>query len=618
MELSRETSVAIAAGLVVLVVPPFLFPYPPFHDLIAFIGMQSYPPKMSYGPTHYYAFQLTYFLHHLISRVSTDLGIGTQGQGRLYYLIHALGYFAVIVGLLNRFVRNPQFKAIAILGGALAFTDGMFAIGGPLPFSLAGVLIMLSVLLISEARETGRPPSRAALVGLALLAMLSHPFAAPFLLMAYVVNFALSPRQRVTSAVVFALVVLYAGLIGRDSPESVSTAQLWQMFDPNLPHIWYNLVHALTWDPHYIYLLFRDPLPVVIAYVNTIAAIKMAGALLAVVAFRRLWRNQSLRFLLLLELAFVALFATGVDAATGYIVPQWPWRIWSIANPILYSFAAIAAAELAATIPWLKLPAPGRNWTYAALAGLTVLLASVQFQLFQEGRTLQAAFQVIKNTVLQSGAHDAVVTWAGSNNISPFFLRSAPYLLFSDSDMLERKLLFVTDWHVQPRHNSHIPELNFASARPRLIMEFLPSNGTIIAAIHGIEMQRHWPVNIRFGGRIPRTGAGEPVLTTGKTGDANFVFVLAPAPGTIVFYLDAWGSPWVASPPVSIDPNRQYALDIWLGATGIKVQLDGATVWERNTPVRSLENPLYGQNPLGGTTALPKFSGMVTPADEKR
>src|SRR5882724_5785842 len=248
MKLSRETLLAIAAGILVLVIPPFLFPYPPFHDLIAFIGMQSYPPKLSHGPTHYYTFQLTYFLHHVISRVSTDLGIGTQGQGRLYYLIHALGYFAVITGLLNRFVSNPRWKAVAILGGALAFTDGMFAIGGPLPFSLAGVLIMVTVLLISEARETDRVPSMAAQLALAFLTMLSHPFSVPFLLAVFAVNFAVTPRQRVPSGVVIGFVLFYALLIARDSPESVPPGQLWQLFDPNLPHVWHNLVAALTWD----------------------------------------------------------------------------------------------------------------------------------------------------------------------------------------------------------------------------------------------------------------------------------------------------------------------------------------------------------------------------------
>ena len=55
-------------------------------------------------------------------------------------------------------------------------------------------------------------------------------------------------------------------------------------------------------------------------------------------------------------------------------------------------------------------------------------------QLLQKGRNLQAAFQAVKNTVLQSGARDAVVTWEGSTNIYPFYLRSAPFLLFSDPD----------------------------------------------------------------------------------------------------------------------------------------------------------------------------------------
>jgi hypothetical protein len=455
-------------------------------------------------------------------------------------------------------------------------------------------------------------------VGLALLAMLSHPFAAPFLLMVYAVNFALSPRQRVTSAVVFVLVALYAVLIGRDSPESVSQAQLWQLFDPNLPHIWHNLVEAVGWDSNYIRLLLGDPVPLVSAYVNAIAAVKLLGGLLGIVLFRRLWRNPSLRVLLVLNLAFLGMFVTGVDVIYGWIIAQWPWRIWSIANPLLYSFGVIAVAELVGTVEWPKLLAPNWNWAYPVLAALTVVLLAAQNQLLSKGRMVQSTLQDLKTTVIQSGAHDALVTWSGAKNINPYFLRSVPYLMFSDPDMIARNLMFVADWHTGGRHNTHIPELNFASARPRLTMEFLPSNGTIIAAIHGIGMQQHFPVKIRFGDRIPRTGAGEPVLTTGKTGDANFVFVLAPSPGSIVIYLDAWGSPWVASPPVPIDPNRLYAMDIWLGPQGIKLQLDGATVWERSTPVRSLENPLYGQNPLGGTTALPKFSGMVTPADEKR
>lgn len=486
MKLSRETLLAIAAGVLVLIVPPFLFPYPPFHDLVAFVGMQSYPPRMSYGPTHYYAFQLTYFLHHLISRLFTDFGIGTQGQARFYYLIHALGYFAVTAGLLNRFVRNPRFKAIAILAGALAFTDGMFSIGGPLPFSLAGVLIMISVLLISEAREADRAPNTAALLALAFLAMLSHPFSVPLLLVVCAANFAVTPRQRVASAVVTGFILVYALLIARDSPESVTSAQLRQLFDPNLPHAWHNLATALTWDSHYIYLLFREPLPVVTAYVNAIALVKLIGAALAVAAFRRLWREPRLRFLLLLEVVWVAGFATAVDLEMGYTVPQWPWRIWSIANPLLYSFPAIAAAELTGSFSWPKFPTLGRKGTYAALAGLAVLLFCVQYQLLEKGRNLQAAFQSVKSTVLQSGARDAVVTWADSANINPYFLRSAPYLLFSDPDMLARHLLFVTDWHVQPRHNSHIPEADFASARSRLRLAFLPSNGTIVAQVRGL------------------------------------------------------------------------------------------------------------------------------------
>jgi hypothetical protein len=612
MKLSRETALAAAAGVLVLVIPSLFFPYPPFHDMVALVGMQSYPPKMSYGPTHYYVFQFTYFLHHLISRVLTELGIGTQGQSRFYYLFQALGYFAVIVGLLNRFLSNERAKAVAILAGALAFTDGMFAIGGPLPFSLAGVLIMVSVLLIAEAREADRVPSRTALLMLAFLAMLSHPFAAPFLLLVYGVSFVATPRQRVTSLIVTGFVLFYALLIALDSPESASGGQLSKMFDFNPGHVWKALSGALTWDANYIFLLFEERMPVVSAYVHVIAAIKLIGALLAAAGFTRLWSVPRLRFLLLLEIAWVALYATATDADSGYVVAQWPWRILSIGNPLLYCFPVIAAAELATGLNWPKLSIPGRPIVYAMLAALTAILLWFQFELLRKGRDLEAAFQSVKATVLASGAHDAVVTWDSDQNIHPYYLRCAPFLLIPDRDLLARKLLFVSGWHVLARHNTHAPELDFPSARPRLSLEFLPSNGTILAVVRGLQ-QQHFPMKVRFGGRIPRVGAGEPILTTGKVGDANILYALAPTPGVIQLYLDAWGAPWVTSPPLTIDPNREYTLDVVMSGSGIKVQLDGVTVWEQGTLVRSLDNPVYGSNPVGGTTAGPTFSGTVTP-----
>ncbi|MEO8595549.1 MAG: hypothetical protein ABI759_19680 [Candidatus Solibacter sp.] len=613
MEFSRDTRLAIAASLAILVVPPFLTPFAPFHDSLAVIGLQSYPPRLSYGPTHYYVFQLTYILHHLISRLCMDIGIGAAGQSRLYYLIHALGYFAVTVGLLTRFVAHERLRAVTILLGALAFMDGMFVLGGPIPFSIAGVLLMLSVLAISEASETERLPNRALLAALALMGMLCHPFAAPFFLALYAVNFLVTRRQRALSAAIFLGVAAYSVLISRDSPESVSSGQLWQLFDPNLPHLWHNFVEATGFDANYIRLTLGDPLPLVSAYANAIAALKLLGALLSVIYFQRLWSRPRLRLLLALNLAFLAMFATGVDVQNGWILAQWPWRVWSVTNPLMYSFAIIAAVELGSTLKLPKLEIRA-NWALPAMAVLVVLLATVQYQIFAKGRMIQSTLDHLKATVAASGIHNALVSWNGAKNINPYFLRSVPYLMFSDPDMIARNLIFVADWHTGGRHNTHIPELNFPSPRPRLTMEFLPSQGTINAVIHGMELPAHYPMTVRFGARIPATGAGEPILTTGKPGDANIVFVLSPSPGQAVLYLDAWGSPWTASPPFAIDPKREYKLDVWLGGHRIKAQLDGVTVWERDTPVGSLENPVYGRNPVGGTMASATFSGTVTPA----
>ena len=122
---SAEVAIlAIAAGVLVLAVPPFLFPYLPFHDLIAFIGMHSYPPKLSHGPTHYYTFQLTYFLHHLISRVCTDLGIGAQGLG---------GLTTVLDVKIRTWPTHAASKPVAMIPNCAATRHAHFVLDGSGP-----------------------------------------------------------------------------------------------------------------------------------------------------------------------------------------------------------------------------------------------------------------------------------------------------------------------------------------------------------------------------------------------------------------------------------------------------------------------------------------------------
>jgi hypothetical protein len=126
------------ASVLALILPALFFgPMLPLVDLIAFVGMDSYPPQLSYGPFHYATFQFTYIGHYAISRLLTDLHVAAGWQVLLLYLIQVLICFTIVYRILVRVVENVWLRAFGIVLGTLAFWNGVFLWGGPLAFSIA-------------------------------------------------------------------------------------------------------------------------------------------------------------------------------------------------------------------------------------------------------------------------------------------------------------------------------------------------------------------------------------------------------------------------------------------------------------------------------------------------
>jgi hypothetical protein len=332
-----------------------------------------------------------------------------------------------MVKLLYRFVSNTWMRAIGILAGSLALLDGCFLLGGPLAFSLAGVMIALSILLILEAHAEDRRPPTGVLILLAILAMASHPFAAPLLLALYFSTYMVAPLQRRPAAAVAAVIAGYAFLISRDSPEPVPRAVLMQMADFSFGHTWSNLKDLATWDVWYIDRLFGESLRVLNGYVYFVAAVKTVGALAAVLLFRRFRKNRALRLLLALEVAFLGMYLIFAEK----VVPEWPYRILSVTHPVTFSFGVIALAEACALIRWpeslrrFAAAAWRPSMGYAALAAIGIYLSAAQVQLMARGRVLESAYRNLKFTVMNSGARDAVLTIEGLDNVQPHYLRAA-------------------------------------------------------------------------------------------------------------------------------------------------------------------------------------------------
>ena len=136
------------------------------------------------------------FLPFVLSRLCVDFGIGVAAQVSLFYLLQAFIFFGATWQILERVVRDPRIRSIAIVGGSLAFWDAMFIWGGPLAFSLSAASLALAGLLsVREARDPERK-STGFVALLTLLAIVSHPFAVVLALPLLAVRIFLLPATR--------------------------------------------------------------------------------------------------------------------------------------------------------------------------------------------------------------------------------------------------------------------------------------------------------------------------------------------------------------------------------------------------------------------------------------
>jgi hypothetical protein len=131
------------------------------------------------------------------------------------------------------------------------------------------------------------------------------------------------------------------------------------------------------------------------------------------------------------------------------------------------------------------------------------------------------------------------------------------------------------------------------------------------------------PRTVRVSVRFPanRIGLSEPLLTSGRTGAADSVYVHYLAGGRISLGFDHWGAGGPVSAPLAVDYAQAHALEVTLGdgaweqggAGLLRVRLDGRRVIESRAqfhPARAGEIVL-GENPVGLSTSVPEFSGML-------
>ena len=147
------------------------------------------------------------------------------------------------------------------------------------------------------------------------------------------------------------------------------------------------------------------------------------------------------------------------------------------------------------------------------------------------------------------------------------------------------------------------------------------------------EARGPWRLRVRF----PRAGVPsryDPLLVSGITGAANFVYVFYPAPGKIAFGHDAWGYGGSTSQTIAVDLEREHVVEIDHGGlypagadasvaaerglhNRLRVTLDGVIVLDAGdrTFAAPADTITVGENRLGGSSTAAQFSGELLSAE---
>jgi tetratricopeptide (TPR) repeat protein len=447
------------AAWVALALPPLLFgPWLPLLDLVAFVGLDALPAQHSFGPLHYGVFQFTYIVHYALSRVMLALGLSAPAHIVLFYFLQGGVFFFVIWRLLPRLVPERWLAGVATAAGALAFWDGFFLWGGPLPFSLGGTA--LAAAMFAALREAAAPEKcdRLLVPLLLVIAVMCHPFALLFALLLVGVRTLLVPARRWQSVALGAGLLLLGWIIRQDSPESGAAAGLTSLFTWNLTQVPRRLLELFLVSSDFAVQLFGHCPAGLKVYFWFLGAVHLLGFLTAPVVAVVARDNRPLRLLATLHCAVAAVYLCSVQ--NDAVIPGWPWRILTLHNALLYLAGVACPLYLIrrgrpALLAWTT-NLPRAAWAAPILAATAVFL--IQIPLLRLGDAVGRGYERTRASILQSGIANAFVVVTDIDAIQPFYLRCVPFLLFSDPQLVARNLILYTEWHIQNRHPTRLTE----------------------------------------------------------------------------------------------------------------------------------------------------------------
>jgi hypothetical protein len=122
----------------------------------------------------------------------------------------------------------------------------------------------------------------------------------------------------------------------------------------------------------------------------------------------------------------------------------------------------------------------------------------------------------------------------------------------------------------------------------------------------------------------PAFGKSEPLVTTGRPGAGDFIYVTYVDGRHVSLGHDKWGYGGARSGPIAVDYDWPQEVEIGLsslgpdamavsGRPGLFIKWNGVTVFSEDAaayPARPNE-VTFGENMIGGSTTLRHFSGTI-------
>jgi hypothetical protein len=136
-------------------------------------------------------------------------------------------------------------------------------------------------------------------------------------------------------------------------------------------------------------------------------------------------------------------------------------------------------------------------------------------------------------------------------------------------------------------------------------------------------LPRELTLTVKFPDGIP--GRTEPLIASGRFGDADFITINYLSPTTATFSYDYWGFGGPTSAPFTYRPGERHTLRVAMPAfiallgtlktdtALLRLEFDGRGILEQAVPYHQRRSDLifFGENPVGGTTAGGIFRGEI-------